>query len=245
MFVETYILRLLAGFLEYGTLSAVADKLYTSQPAVSRAFKKLEDEIGAPLFERKKNRIELNEKGRTVAEYAKRIMDLQGEMMEKVSPQVQEKYPGAQVTYEIIDNEAGVLKALNEGTADIGITLKAPRAKKYRAEKYMQERLSIALPKKHPLAKRKSIRLRELKGETIIQRSNVGFWEQVKRKKIPDATFIKHDSTKGISKLIEQSSLLTFVSDQKFDYDIPKSRKIVPLADREMNVEFFKVKLMK
>ena len=44
MFVETYILRLLAGFLEYGTLSAVADKLYTSQPAVSRAFKKLEDE---------------------------------------------------------------------------------------------------------------------------------------------------------------------------------------------------------
>ncbi|MBR2095871.1 MAG: LysR family transcriptional regulator [Fibrobacter sp.] len=265
MFVETYILRLLAGFLEYGTLSAVADKLYTSQPAVSRAFKKLEDEIGAPLFERKKNRIELNEKGRTVAEYAKRIMDLQGEMMEKVSPQgatrtfsiasvailpamrmvqeLQEKYPGAQVTYEIIDNEAGVLKALNEGSADIGITLKAPHAKKYRAEKYMQERLSIALPKKHPLANRKSIRLRELKGETIIQRSNVGFWEQVKRKKIPDVTFIKHDSTKGISKLIEQSSLLTFVSDQKFDYEIPKDRKIVPLADREMNVEFFKVTL--
>ena len=43
MFVETYILRLLAGFLEYGTLSTVADKLYTSQPAVSRAFKKWED----------------------------------------------------------------------------------------------------------------------------------------------------------------------------------------------------------
>lgn len=109
-----------------------------------------------------------------------------------------------------------MLKALNEGTADIGITLKAPRAKKYRAEKYMLERFSIALPKKHTLAK---------------------------RKKIPDATFIKRDSTKGISKLIEQSSLLTFVSDQKFDYDIPKSRKIVPLADREMNVEFFKVTL--
>ena len=107
----------------------------------------------------------------------------------------------------------------------------------------MQERLSIALPKKHPLAKRKSIRLRELKGETIIQRSNVGFWEQVKRKKIPDVTFIKHDSVKGISKLIEQSSLLTFVSDHQFDYEIPKDRMIVPLADREMNVEFFKVTL--
>ena len=121
--------------------------------------------------------------------------------------------------------------------------LKPPVAKKYRAEKYMQERLSIALPKKHPLAKRKSIRLRELKGETIIQRSNVGFWEQVKRKKISDAIFIKHDSAKGISKLIEQSSLLTFVSDHQFGYDIPNDRKIVPLADREMNVEFFKVTL--
>ena len=48
---------------------------------------------------------------------------------------------------------------------------------------------------------------------------------------------------KGISKLIEQSSLLTFVSDHPFDYEIPKDRKIVPLADREMNMEFFKVTL--
>ena len=88
-------------------------------------------------------------------------------------------------------------------------------------------------------------RVNQQDGLGIIQRSNVGFWEQVKRKKIPDATFIKHDSTKGISKLIEQSSLLTFVSDHQFDYEIPKDRKIVPLADREMNVEFFKVKLMK
>jgi hypothetical protein len=38
---------------------------------------------------------------------------------------------------------------------------------------------------------------------------------------------------------------LTFVSDHQFDYEIPKDRKIVPLADHEMNVEFFKVNLMK
>ena len=36
---------------------------------------------------------------------------------------------------------------------------------------------------------------------------------------------------------------MTFVSDHQFDYEIPKDRMIVPLADREMNVEFFKVTL--
>ena len=55
MFIETYILRLLAAVKKYGTLSRVGEELGTTQPSISRAMQKLEGELGVTLFERTKN----------------------------------------------------------------------------------------------------------------------------------------------------------------------------------------------
>ena len=49
--LELYLLRQLAAFKEYGTLSEAAERLYLSQPALSRNMRKLEEEIGVPLSE--------------------------------------------------------------------------------------------------------------------------------------------------------------------------------------------------
>lgn len=65
---EIYQLRQLAAFAEYGTLSEAAEKLYLSQPALSRNMRKLEEDIGVPLFIRSKNKLELNENGKLAAE---------------------------------------------------------------------------------------------------------------------------------------------------------------------------------
>ena len=45
---------------EYGTLSAAAEKLHLSQPALSRSMQRLEAELSVPLFSGKKNKIDLN-----------------------------------------------------------------------------------------------------------------------------------------------------------------------------------------
>lgn len=81
MFVETYILRLLAAVGEYGTLTRVGEELGTTQPSISRAMQKLESEIGVALFERTKNRVVLNEAGLLACEYAKKILALEDEMI--------------------------------------------------------------------------------------------------------------------------------------------------------------------
>lgn len=47
-------------FEKYGTLSKVSEKLFISQPALSRSMNKLEEEIGVTIFIRSKNKIELN-----------------------------------------------------------------------------------------------------------------------------------------------------------------------------------------
>ncbi len=49
---------------ECGTLSAAAEKLHLSQPALSRSMQRLEAELSVPLFSRQKNKIALNENGR-------------------------------------------------------------------------------------------------------------------------------------------------------------------------------------
>ena len=67
--IEIRLLEQLAAFAEYGTLSMAAEKLHTSQPALTRSMKKLEDELGIDLFIRSKNHLELNETGRKAAEY--------------------------------------------------------------------------------------------------------------------------------------------------------------------------------
>ena len=50
-----------------------ADRCNVSQPALTRAIKKLEDEFGAPLFRRERNRTHLTDLGRVMREHLGRI----------------------------------------------------------------------------------------------------------------------------------------------------------------------------
>ena len=67
--IETSLLEQLVAFAEYGTLSEAAAKLHTSQPAVTRAMKRLENDLNVPLFTRTKNHISLNETGLLAVDY--------------------------------------------------------------------------------------------------------------------------------------------------------------------------------
>ena len=69
-------LKQLIIFSEYGTLSKTAEKLYTSQPSLTRSIQKLEKDLNTKLFDRKKNKISLNSNGKIVIKYAKKILKL-------------------------------------------------------------------------------------------------------------------------------------------------------------------------
>ena len=82
--IEMRLLEILAAFASEGTQAAAAEKLHISQPTLSSAMKKLEEEIGAPLFERTKNRMTLNENGHAAAEYADRILREEAAMRQHI-----------------------------------------------------------------------------------------------------------------------------------------------------------------
>lgn len=60
---------------ETGNMSKAAEKLFISQPALSKSVRKLEEELGISLFEHKKNKIELNDAGELTLLHVNRILD--------------------------------------------------------------------------------------------------------------------------------------------------------------------------
>jgi DNA-binding transcriptional LysR family regulator len=68
-----------------GSFSKAAERVYRTQPAVSIAVRRLEEEIGAPLFERSQKTPALTEVGELVYDYAKRILALRDQTFDVVS----------------------------------------------------------------------------------------------------------------------------------------------------------------
>ena len=67
-------LEQLLAFAKHKTLSKAAEEMHLSQPALTRSMQRLEEDIGVPLFERKKNKLSLNENGKLAVEFAEKII---------------------------------------------------------------------------------------------------------------------------------------------------------------------------
>ena len=64
------------GVAKAGSVNAAARLLHTSQPAVSRELRALEERLGAPLFDRLPRGMRLTEAGQVLLSYAERIFGL-------------------------------------------------------------------------------------------------------------------------------------------------------------------------
>src|SRR5688572_25174745 len=70
---------------EEGSFTRAAERVYRTQPAVSQSIKKLEEAIGSPLFARDVHDIVLTEAGRTLLEFAQRIVRLRDDAVRRIS----------------------------------------------------------------------------------------------------------------------------------------------------------------
>ncbi len=67
--IDTELYRIFHTVAKYGTVSAAANSLHVSQPAVSKSIKKLEDLIGCTLFARSSKGMQLSTEGRILFDY--------------------------------------------------------------------------------------------------------------------------------------------------------------------------------
>src|SRR5213075_1061784 len=65
-----------------GRFSRAAEKLFRTQSAVSQTIRKLEEELGEPLFDRSSREGVLTDAGRTLQEYADKLLNLRSDAQE-------------------------------------------------------------------------------------------------------------------------------------------------------------------
>ena len=73
--MELFQLEAFLAVVREGSFSAAAKALYRTQPAISQTIKRLEDEIGRPLFDRSSRRGLLTDAGRVLADHAERLIN--------------------------------------------------------------------------------------------------------------------------------------------------------------------------
>lgn len=81
--MELYHLRTFVTVAEEGHLTRAAERLFTSQPAISAHVKALEEELGVALFDRTPKGMQLTAAGRQLLERAQRTLAAAGDLLDE------------------------------------------------------------------------------------------------------------------------------------------------------------------
>src|ERR1700686_4117895 len=192
--MELHQLRYFCAVAETGSFSRAAEQTHVSQPSLSQQILKLEDELGARLFDRLGRSVRLTELGKTFLPRARAVLReleaARGDVVEGkefiggpitvgVIPTVapyflpprltsfSRKFP--QVRLTIVEEITAVpLDRLRAGTIDGAILALPIRGHEFDAFPLLTERLFAVLPKKHKLASRQSLSLKDLRAEPFL-----------------------------------------------------------------------------
>ena len=261
--IENYLLEQFVGFAEYGTLLKASEELHISQPSLSRSMKKLEEEFGVSLFHRENSKIALNETGKVAAEYARRALDANQEMIDRVimfdrslrtvnigscapfpinelMPTLQERLPGKTLSTELQDSDERLIHGLKNHIYQLAVLHECPEDKALYCQRYLEEKLYITVSEDHPLARKKSVSFDDLKGLRILMTASIGFWMDITLKHLSASDLLIQSSMDALAELIDASSLPFFNSDQmlKTGYEIP-GRVSLPITDDDAHATFW------
>lgn len=191
-------MRVLREVAQRGSFSAAADALAYTQSAVSQQIAALEREAGTRLVERNARGVRLTDAGRALVEHADailaRLADAEAELeaiaglrggrlrlaafpsagatiMPEAIARFRARHPAVELTLEPADPEVALVK-LRSGDADLVLDItgsfRPPREDGIERAHLLDDPMYIALPKEHPLAHKRNLKLEELADESWI-----------------------------------------------------------------------------
>lgn len=176
------------------SISKAAAELHVTQPSISIAIQKLEEELGVQLLDRSQRQIALTDEGRIFFRCVNDILMRIGDSVNEVKdfkpcqggsikigippmigvflfPHIFAKFREQYPEIELVAVEAGSLsipKLLEEGKIDIGIITKASSSLVLETQPITMAQLHVCLPHSHPLNNFTSIPFAKLSGQPFI-----------------------------------------------------------------------------
>lgn len=171
-----------------------AERSFISQPALSTAIQKLEEELGVQIFERSRTEVSLTSVGARVVEQAQRILE-EVERLRSVAREGRDQLigplrlgvihtigpyllpdliPALQVLapampLEVEENTTATLEvALKNGSLDVVVLALPFSVAGVDTLPLYDERFEVVVPARHPWARRTSVAASELGGERVL-----------------------------------------------------------------------------
>jgi LysR family hydrogen peroxide-inducible transcriptional activator len=171
-----------------------AARCHVSQPTLSAQVQQLEDVLGVKLFERDRRRVLVTVAGAEIVARARRVL-VEAEdlvtaaanhhepfagtvrigviptvapyLLPDVMPKVRAKYPKLSLVFRE-EKTAEIVRELDEGTLDAGLLALEAEVGDCACAEVARDAFVAALPKGHPLARKKRLALPDLKGENVL-----------------------------------------------------------------------------
>lgn len=187
-------LRYLVALAEQRHFGRAAARCFVSQPTLSAQLKKLEQSLGVQLIERAPGKVALTPAGDEIVARARRIIEASDEvvtlarshrdplagrlrlallptigpyLLPQVAPLIRKNLPRLELhLYEY--QTQPLLERLQAGELDIGILALPVALEGLEARELYREPFTVALPEQHPLAAQATLRVADLKDETLL-----------------------------------------------------------------------------
>ncbi|HWB98004.1 MAG TPA: LysR family transcriptional regulator [Bryobacteraceae bacterium] len=248
------------------SFSRAAEKLLRTQPAVSLALQRLEQELGEKLIDRSGKDLMLTDAGRTVLEYARRFENLQQELGNALA-ELRDKSAGR---LTIGANESTTLYLLQhieryralypkvkvqvrrsfsskipteliDGNLELGVISYDPADDRLVSNVIYTDSLSFVVSPRHRLANRRSIPLSELANETFIAHNVLSPYREVvvrefQRHRIPLNMAVEMPTIETIRKLVQNNQGVAFLPRMCVGQEI-EQKLLHEVKVKELNVE--------
>ena len=264
--MELYALEVFLAVVTEKSFSRAAQKLYRTQPAVSLALQRLEQELGEKLIDRSPKDFALTDAGRTVLEYARRFVNLEQEMENSLAElrdnsagrltiganesttlyllqhieRYRELYPKVKVQIRR-SFSSKIPHELLDGNLELGVISYDPGDERLKSKIIYTDSLAFVVAPKHRLAHRKIISITELGEETFIAHNVISPYRDVvlrefQNHKVPLQMDVEMPTVETIRKLVQHNMGVAFLPRMCVEQEIEQG-SLCEVRVKEMHVE--------
>ena len=243
---------------------AAAERLYISQPSLSKSIQAIERELGVQLVNRGTRHVSLTDTGLTFLEHAKRICREYEQAMEelrgkKAAHMVVEVMPltfqeeiadmladfsqdHSEIHMRILEKEnQETVARLKRGEIDLAIMRYEGEDEQLRVIPMFSNRIILAVGRNHPLAGRNAVSLAEVGEETFLA-FNKGSEMYKKSMELLSANGVSPElqgsevRVNTMKPFIVKKRMVAILTDNMFDDDDPGIRKLAIAGDPKLTI---------
>jgi DNA-binding transcriptional LysR family regulator len=264
--MELYPLQVFLTVATEKSFSRAAEKLLRTQPAISLALQRLEQELGEKLIDRSGKDLILTDAGRTVIDYARRFQSLQQELDNSLAElrdnssgrltiganesttlyllrhieRYRELYPKVKVQVRR-SFSSKIPNELLDGNLELGVISYDPGDERIKTKTIYTDALAFVVSPKHRLASRKTVSITELGSENFIAHNVVSPYRELvirefRTHKVPLRMDVEMPTIETIRKLVQGNQGVAFLPRMCVEQEI-EQKLLAEVRVKEMHME--------